>query len=99
VEQCIKGVFNRILNINLTEKSFHYEDVGDSVYERYIGGKGLANYLLLKKNGKGIDPLSPDNHLIFALGPANGTKVHGASRYGVFTKSPLAGFYSESYSD
>lgn len=94
----MKGVFNRILNINLTEKSFHYEDVEDSVYERYIGGKGLATYLLLKKNGKGIDPLSPDNHLIFALGPANGTKVHGSSRYGVFTKSPLTGFYSESYS-
>lgn len=94
----MKGVFNRILNINLTEKSFHYEDVEDYVYERYIGGKGLGTYLLIKKNGKGIDPFSPENHLIFALGPANGTKVYGSSRYGIFTKSPLTNFYSESYS-
>jgi aldehyde:ferredoxin oxidoreductase len=94
----MKGVFNRILNIDLNEKSFKYENIEDSVYEKYIGGKGLGSFLLLKKNRKGIDPFSPENHLIFAIGPANGAKVHGSSRYGVFTKAPLTGFYSESYS-
>ena len=41
--------------------------------------------------------MSPDNVLIFAVGPATDTPVWGSSRYGVFTKSPLTGLYSESY--
>jgi aldehyde:ferredoxin oxidoreductase len=36
--------------------------------------------------------------MIFATGPATGTAVWGACRYGVYTKSPQTGFYSESYS-
>ncbi len=44
-----------------------------------------------------VDPLSPENHLIFSTGPASGSLVWGSSRYGVFTKSPQTGFYSESY--
>jgi aldehyde:ferredoxin oxidoreductase len=57
-----------------------------------------ATYILLRNNPVGVDPLSKDNKLIFAIGPATGTGVWGSSRYGVFTKSPQTGFYSESYS-
>ncbi|MBU2453280.1 MAG: aldehyde:ferredoxin oxidoreductase, partial [Proteobacteria bacterium] len=39
-----------------------------------------------------------DNHLIFAPGAVTGGMTWGSSRYGVFTKSPLTGFYAESYS-
>ena len=42
--------------------------------------------------------LAPENCIIFATGPAGGTSVWGGSRYGVFTKSPQTGLYSESYS-
>jgi aldehyde:ferredoxin oxidoreductase len=52
----------------------------------------------LKKNKPGVDPLSPDNHLIFALGPMNDTRIWGSSRWGVYTKSPQTGIFSESYS-
>ena len=41
--------------------------------------------------------MSPGNRLIFAMGPISGTTVWGECRYGVFTKSPHTGFYSESY--
>ncbi|WP_369689042.1 aldehyde ferredoxin oxidoreductase family protein [Carboxydothermus islandicus] len=63
-----------------------------------IGGKGLGSYLLLNNVAPGIDPLSPDNKLIFTAGPAAGTGMLGSSRYGVFSKSPLTGLYAESYS-
>jgi aldehyde:ferredoxin oxidoreductase len=45
-----------------------------------------------------VDPLSAENHLIFATGPVCQSALWGSCRYGVFTKSPLTGFYSESYS-
>jgi len=72
--------------------------VSDEVLEKYSGGKGLATHLLLDRNKPGIDPLSPENHLIFATGSFCGGRLWGGSRYGVYTKSPLTGFYAESYS-
>lgn len=94
----MKGFFNQILIIDLTEKTYYSEDVSEEVYTNYLGGKGLASYLLLAKNKAGIDPLSPENNFIIATGPANDTPIWGTSRYGVFTKSPLTGLISHSYS-
>ncbi len=94
----MKGYFKKILMINLTDQTYRDESVDESVYRDYLGGKGLATHLLLKKNKPGVDPLSPDNHLIFALGPMNDTRIWGSSRWGVYTKSPQTGIFSESYS-
>lgn len=92
------GIHNKILRINLTDTAFWTEEIDDSVYSNYLGGKGVASYLLSKLNPIGVDPLHHDNCLIFATGPVSGTKIWGSCRYGVFTKSPQTGFYSESYS-
>ena len=92
------GFYNRILSVNLTEQSFEIETLPEEVYRSYLGGKGLASYLLYTRNPEGVDPLSPDNHLIFATGQVSQSSVWGGCRYGVFTKSPQTGFYSESYS-
>lgn len=94
----MKGFFGQILEIDLHSQSFQVHPVPDRIYQTYLGGKGLASWLLTGKNPPGVDPLSPDNHLIFATGPVTGTAAWGSSRYGVFTKSPLTGFYAESYS-
>lgn len=94
----MKGFYNRILHINVSDQSFHVEPVEDTILDRYLGGKGLSTYLLLKQNPPGVAPLSPENHLILATGPVSGTPIWGSCRYGIFTKSPQTGFYSESYS-
>ena len=94
----MKGVYGRILTIDLTRKTFDIEAVDDTVSRTYLGGKGLASYLLFKFNPPGVDPVAPENRLIFATGPVCGSAVWGSSRYGVFTKSPLTGLYLESYS-
>ena len=94
----MKGFFNRIAVVDLTAEEFSVEPVSHEIYERYMGGKGLASYLLCERNPARVDPLAPDNHLIFAAGAATGTVTWGSSRYGVFTKSPLTNFYCESYS-
>ena len=97
-EEKMNGFYNRALHINLSQGSFEGESFSDEIYQKYLGGKGLATYLLLNNTEAGVDPLSEGNVLIFAIGPATDTKVWGSSRHGVFTKSPLTGLYAESYS-
>ena len=94
----MSGHYGKILKINLSLQTFRAEPLADTVYDQYLGGKGLASYLLYELNPPGIDPLHPDNCLIFATGPVTGSKIWGGCRYGVYTKSPQTGFYSESYS-
>ncbi len=92
------GFFNRLLVVDVGERSFRIEEIPDALLSDGLGGKGLATDLLLRTAPPGVAPLSPLNPLIVATGPANGSPVHGSSRYGLYTKSPLTGFYSESYS-
>ncbi|MFO7971188.1 MAG: aldehyde ferredoxin oxidoreductase family protein [Desulfobacterales bacterium] len=92
------GFYGRFLKVDLTHRTYDIESLPDTVLLKYLGGKGLASYLLYSMNPKGINPLSPDNCLIFATGPITNSMIWGSSRYGVYTKSPQTGFYSESYS-
>jgi len=92
------GFYNMVLRVNVTQKSYELKVLADDLLRRTLGGKGLATHLLLEHNPPGVDPLSPENHLIFAAGPVAGTSIWGSCRHGVFTKSPQTGFYSESYS-
>jgi len=94
----MKGFFNRILIIDVTGRTTREEPVGDDILKRYLGGKGLATHLLLEHNPPGVDPLSAESHLVVGLGPLTDSPVYGSCRYGIFGKSPLTGFYAESYS-
>ncbi|WP_240986600.1 aldehyde ferredoxin oxidoreductase family protein [Acididesulfobacillus acetoxydans] len=93
----MKGFFGKLLRIDLTRKTYVQELIPDEVFFRYLGGKGLGSYLLLKEVPGGVDPLSADNKLIFVVGPATGVDMWGSSRYGAYSKSPQTGFYGESY--
>ena len=94
----MNGFYGRILIIDLGGRSFTIESPPDEMYRAYGGGKGLAAALLYKYNPPGVDPLDGRNVLIFATGPVTGSSLWGGSRFGVYTKSPLTGFFSESYS-
>ena len=92
----MEAVHKKILNIDVSQRSYYSQSIDDEIYTQLLGGKGLATHLLLNSSKAGIDPLSPENVLIFATGPATETAVWGSSRYGVYTKSPLTGIYCES---
>lgn len=94
----MKGFYNRMLLVDLSTRTFDISTLPDGLPAAWLGGKGLATRLLMDLNPAGVDPMSPDNHLIFATGPFCGTGMWGGSRYGVFTKSPQTGRYCESYS-
>lgn len=94
----MKGFYNKLLRIDLTNQTYNVESIDDEVLKWNFGGKGLGTYLLNKNVKSGIDPLSEENKLIITIGPATDTIIPGASRYGVYSKSPLTGIYGESVS-
>lgn len=92
------GFFNRVLTIDVTNRTYESEHLDAEITERYMGGKGLATHLLLEKNPPQVDPLSPENLFIVTVGPVTDSAIYGSCRHGIFTKSPLTNFYGESYS-
>lgn len=94
----MKGFWNRIAKVDLAGHTAALEPLDDALLEKTLGGKGLCTRLLLEHNPPGVDPLAPENHILFSAGPLAGTALWGACRHGVFTKSPQTGLYSESYS-
>jgi aldehyde:ferredoxin oxidoreductase len=94
----MKGFCNKLLWIDLTNRILSKEEISEDILRTNLGGKGLGGYFLLKEIPLNINPLSPENKIIFVTGPATGTKLWSNSRYGVFSKSPLTGIFGESYS-
>ncbi|MCK5348690.1 MAG: aldehyde:ferredoxin oxidoreductase, partial [Desulfobacula sp.] len=94
----MKGFFNRLVIIDVTDQTIDVQEIDDQTLKMYMGGKGMGTHLLLKHNPPGVDPFSPDNHFIIGSGPVTDSMIYGSCRYGIFSKSPLTGFYGESYS-
>jgi len=79
---------SRAAIVDLTEGSVRYEDTPPDVVRDYLGGRGLNIAYLHKMLKPGIDPLSPDNILIFGAGALTGTGCPNSSRFNVSSKSP-----------
>ncbi|MHA1147523.1 MAG: aldehyde ferredoxin oxidoreductase family protein [Promethearchaeota archaeon] len=80
---------NKLLRINLTENRILEDKISDEILEKYIGGRGLGVKLLIDNIPSNIDPLTPQNILIFTIGPFNGTAIPTNGRFSLLTKSPL----------
>jgi len=90
-----KSFTGKILRVNLSKEKISSENLEETFYRRYFGGRGLISYYLLKELEPRIDPLGPENKLIFACGPVTGAPVSGSGRNSVGAKSPLTGAYGE----
>lgn len=91
----MKGWFGKYLYIDLSSKSFKYVDIPGDVLVDYIGGRGLAARLLWDLNPVGVDPLSPENHLILAVGPLTGFPLPSSGKMVLASKSPITGGYGD----
>jgi aldehyde:ferredoxin oxidoreductase len=83
------GYTGKILRINLSDNSISVDEPDDKFYRKYFGGTALIGYYLLKELKPGIDPLGPDNKLVFSSGVITGIPTAGSGRNGVGAKSPL----------
>ena len=62
----ISGGYNgKILRVNLSNNNISVEEIRESFCRKYLGGAGFVAYHLLKELTPGIDPLGPENKLVF----------------------------------
>ena len=87
----IKGYAGRVLEIDLTRRTASFEPLDEEIARLYVGGKGYGTRLLYDRTPPGIDPLGPENLLIIATGPLNGSVAPQSNRFAVVCKSPLTG--------
>jgi len=89
------GYSGNILHVNLSTKETWIEHPKEIFYRTYWGGRALALYYMLTQMKPKVDPLSPDNLLIFAPSVITGTPAPAIPRYTVCAKSPLTGAQGE----
>lgn len=94
----MNGWHGRLLRVNLTTRTVSIESIDPRVCRDYLGGRGVAMYYLSKEVDPLVDPLAPENKLIFATGPLTATPAPTGNRYMVVTKSPLTGAVAHSNS-
>jgi aldehyde:ferredoxin oxidoreductase len=89
------GITGNILRVDLTQAKYSIETPDEAWYRTYQGGRGLISYYLYKEVPAGIDPLGPENKIIYATGPLTGEPFGGSGRNSVGAKSPLTGAYGD----
>jgi len=79
-----------ILEVDLEKRECRERSLPGEFLHAWLGGRGLGVRLLYQRARK-VDPLHPENPLIFATGPLTGTPVPTAGRFSLVTRSPLTG--------
>jgi aldehyde:ferredoxin oxidoreductase len=85
------GWSGKVLDIELNTQTYKTYPLDMVMARLFIGGRGLGARLLWDMVGPGVDPLAPENVLIFTNGPLTGTGYQTSNRFSVTTKSPLTG--------
>ena len=89
------GSTGKLLRINLSNGNINTETVPEAFYRKYYGGRGMIAAILLKELAPGIDPLGPENKLVFATGILTGNPIPGTGRHSIGAKSPITGGYGD----
>ncbi len=90
------GYAGRILRLDLTKRGARIQELEGELARGFLGGRGLNSKRLYDEVPRHVDPLSPENKLIFSTGPLVGTMFPTASRFNVSAKSPLTGILGDS---
>ena len=92
------GYHGVVLVVDLSARTARREPLDERILRRFIGGTGLASYLLYTHCPPGADPLGPENPLVFACSPLVGSRLTTSSKFAVAAKSPLTGMIGDSLS-
>ncbi|MBI5305431.1 MAG: aldehyde ferredoxin oxidoreductase family protein [Chloroflexi bacterium] len=87
----MNGWFGRVLDIDLSSACIKTLPLDEQIAHLFIGGRGLGARLLWDAVKPGVEPLAPENVLIFATGPVTASGYQTSNRFTVTTKSPLTG--------
>jgi aldehyde:ferredoxin oxidoreductase len=86
---------SRVLNIDLSKNEFWIEKKPE-LFEKHLGGTGVAIQLLHENCPKGCNAFAPENPIIFAVGPLTGLFPLASKTVAMF-KSPHTGNLGESH--
>jgi aldehyde:ferredoxin oxidoreductase len=89
------GWNGRILRVNLSLNKISTQKFNSEFALNFLGGRGFAIKILWDELTPGIDPLSPENKLVFATGPLTGLPIPSSGKIVVASKSPLTGGYGD----
>jgi aldehyde:ferredoxin oxidoreductase len=92
------GYMGQILRVNLTSGNITVEPLPEKESRSFLGGSGLASWYLFKEVPAGVDPLGPENKLIYMTGPLTGTLSPSSGRFSAVAKSPLTGLWGSANS-
>ncbi|MFZ5646070.1 MAG: aldehyde ferredoxin oxidoreductase family protein [Bacillota bacterium] len=93
------GYCGKLLGVDLTAGKISIMPLEMELAEKYIGGSGLAAAIFIRLLGKecgSIDPVGPENPLIFMTGPLTGSPLPCSGRMVACARSPLTGIWGES---
>ena len=82
------GYTGKVLRIDLTRKTSEIQPLSSELVRDFRGGAGINAAMAYKELEKSGDPFSPENKMIFGLGPLIGTMVPGAGKGNLTTRSP-----------
>ena len=90
------GYWGQILRVDLSEGETLTEPLDEGVSRKLVGGSGLGAYYLYQEVGADVKATGPQNRLVFATGPFQGTNLPGSGKWSVISKSPANQYYGES---
>ncbi len=91
------GSFGRYADIDLSSNELCTYDIPVDWRRRFLGGRGIGAMILSEELPHKVDPLGPENILVFATGPFQGTGVAGGSRVAILSTSPATSSVSDSF--
>ncbi|MBP1622324.1 MAG: aor 11 [Acidobacteria bacterium] len=90
------GYAGKVLFVDLSKGSIHEEPLPEKICREFVGGYGLGIRILYERMKPRVEPFGEGNILGIVTGVLTATSVPGSGRYGVVTKSPMTGAWSES---
>ncbi|MGB5822822.1 MAG: aldehyde ferredoxin oxidoreductase family protein [Proteocatella sp.] len=90
------GYWQKLLRINLTDKTYSTDSIDEKTLELLLGGAALGAKILLDEVPPKVNPLSPENKIIFAIGFMQAVNFPGNAKWSVVTKGPLTGSFLDS---
>ncbi len=89
------GYWGKMLRVNLSSKSVIEEEIKEDFVKKYIGGSGFGAKILYDEVPSSVKPYDQENKIIFATGPFQATKITGAAKFSIITRSPLTGIFGD----
>ena len=87
----MNGYMGTIIRVDLSKGTIKKEPLNMEAAKDFVGARGLGTKYFCDEVDPKIDPLGPDNNLIFMTGPLTGTAAACSGRFEVVAKAPLTG--------